>query len=255
MKKYLFFNFKNKPNNLEQLKDLIRVYNKYTKLNVKEVLLPPILYLTEIKQSIVSQCALGAQDVFWMNKITVTGEITPLMLKSLGIQYILIGHSERRNYLLETNARINLKLKACLANKLIPILCVGEKVKSQKEKEPDFRTKKEIFDQLNYAFREIQLNNSSSVIIAYEPQWAIGKEEGETAARVEEIGKLIRFWMARRFSETIAQSLVILYGGSVKPSNIKEYLALKNINGVLIGEASVNKIALNQILKQLVNNN
>ncbi|MGC8651226.1 MAG: triose-phosphate isomerase [Minisyncoccia bacterium] len=254
MKKYLFFNFKNKPNNPEQLRELISVYNKYAKSNFKKVLLPPTLYLMETKQNVSSQFALGAQDVFWMNKVTVTGEITPLMLKSLGVQYVLIGHSERRNYLSENNILINLKLKTCLANKLIPVLCVGEKLRSKNDKEIDFRTKKEIFDELNYAFREIQLNSSSNLIIAYEPQWSIGKGEGNNRVRAEAVGKLIRFWMARRFSESFAQSLIVLYGGSVNASNIKDYLNLQDISGVLIGGGSANKIELNQIFKQLTNN-
>ncbi|MFA5392323.1 MAG: triose-phosphate isomerase family protein [Candidatus Paceibacterota bacterium] len=257
MKKYLLFNFKTNPTNLSQLEELLKIFQQYS-LKITEkfkvVLFPPDIYLTETKKNLKTSFIFGAQNVFWFNKILATGETTPLMLKSLGVQYVIIGHSERRHYLEETNEMRNLKIKACLNNELIPVLCVGEQKKSENELMPNFRTKQEIFEQLNYAFRGIKINPPSgetNLMIAYEPVWAIGKIASQDLKASQSIITLIRFWLARRFGEKIAKHTPILYGGSVNYKNIKEFLSLKGINGVLIGSASTNKNELMKIFKMV----
>ena len=261
MKKYLLFNFKTNPSNLIQLEQLLKIFQRYSPKiteKFKVVLFPPDIYLTEAKKILKTNFILGAQNVFWFNKILATGEITPLMLESLGVQYIIIGHSERRRYLEETDEMINWKIKACLNNKLIPVLCVGEQEKGKNELMPDFRTKQEIFEQLNYAFRGIKINppaGGTNLMIVYEPVWAIGKGVSQDLKASQAIIALIRFWLSRRFGEAIAKHLPILYGGSVNHQNIKEFLSSKDINGVLIGSASTNKIELSKIFKQLTTNN
>jgi len=258
MKKYLLFNFKTNPSNLIQLEQLLKIFQRYSSKiteKFKVVLFPPDIYLTETKKSLKTKFILGAQNVFWFNKIQATGEISPLMLKSLGVQYIIIGHSERRRYLEETDEMINWKIKACLNNKLIPVLCVGEQEKGKNELIPDFRTKQEIFEQLNYAFRGIKINELTNLMIVYEPVWAIGKGIFQDLKASQAIIALIRFWLSRRFGEEIAKHIPILYGGSVNHQNIKEFLSSKDINGVLIGSASTNKTELNKIFKQLTTNN
>lgn len=252
MKKYLLFNFKTNPTNLSQLEELLKIFKRYAPTITKKyktVLFPPVIYLTEVKKGLKTDFILGAQNVFWFNKILATGEITPLMLKSLGVQYIIIGHSERRRYLEEADKMINLKIKACLNNKLIPILCVGEKEKGKNELIPDFRTKQEIFEQLNYALRGIKINKLTNLMIAYEPVWAIGKGISQDLKASQIVITLIRFWLARRFGEEIAKNIPVLYGGSVNYQNIKEFLSSKDISGVLIGSASTNKNELIKIFK------
>jgi len=255
MKKYLLFNFKTNPTNLSQLEELLKIFKRYSLTITKKykvVLFPPDIYLIETRKSLKIKFILGAQNVFWFNKIQATGEITPLMLKSLGVQCIIIGHSERRRYLEETDEMINWKIKICLNNKLIPVLCVGEQERGRNELMPDFRTKQEIFEQLNYAFRGIKINQLTNLMITYEPVWAIGKGISQDLKASQTIVALIRFWLSRRFGEEIAKHIPVLYGGSINHQNIKEFLSSKDINGVLIGSASSNKTELIKLLKKLI---
>lgn len=255
MKKYLLFNFKTNPTNLSQLEELLKIFKRYSLTITKKykvVLFPPDIYLIETRKSLKIKFILGAQNVFWFNKIQATGEITPLMLKSLGVQCIIIGHSERRRYLGETDEMINWKIKICLNNKLIPVLCVGEQERGRNELMPDFRTKQEIFEQLNYAFRGIKINQLTNLMITYEPVWAIGKGISQDLKASQTIVALIRFWLSRRFGEEIAKHIPVLYGGSINHQNIKEFLSSKDINGVLIGSASSNKTELIKLLKKLI---
>ena len=255
MKKYLLFNFKTNPTNLSQLEELLKIFKRYAPTITKKykaILFPSVIYLIETKKNLKTNFILGAQNVFWFNKILATGEITPLMLKSLGVQYIIIGHSERRRYLEETDKMINLKIKTCFNNKLIPVLCVGEQEKDKSELMPDFRTKQEIFEQLNYALRGIKINKLTNLMIAYEPVWAIGKGISQDLKASQTVIALIRFWLSRRFGEEIAKHIPVLYGGSVDRQNIKEFLSSKDINGVLIGSASTNKIELMKIFKKII---
>jgi len=255
MKKYLLFNFKTNPTNLSQLEELLKIFKRYSLTITKKykvVLFPPDIYLIETRKSLKIKFILGAQNVFWFNKIQATGEITPLMLKSLGVQCIIIGHSERRRYLGETDEMINWKIKICLNNKLIPVLCVGEQERGRNELMPDFRTKQEIFEQLNYAFRGIKINQLTNLMITYEPVWAIGKGISQDLKASQTIVALIRFWLSRRFGEEIAKHIPVLYGGSINHQNIKEFISSKDINGVLIGSASSNKTELIKLLKKLI---
>jgi len=255
MKKYLLFNFKTNPTNLSQLEELLKIFKRYLLTITKKykvVLFPPDIYLIETRKSLKIKFILGAQNVFWFNKIQATGEITPLMLKSLGVQCIIIGHSERRRYLEETDEMINWKIKVCLNNKLIPVLCVGEQERGRNELMPDFRTKQEIFEQLNYAFRGIKINQLTNLMITYEPVWAIGKGISQDLKASQTIVALIRFWLSRRFGEEIAKHIPVLYGGSINHQNIKEFISSKDINGVLIGSASSNKTELIKLLKKLI---
>lgn len=255
MSKYLLFNFKNNPSDLVQLTQLLEIYQKYLPEIIQKfkiVLFPPSVYLIPTKTNLKIKTLLGSQDVFWFNKIQATGAITPLMLKSLGIQYVIIGHSERKLYFLETNQMINWKMKSCLNNKLTPVLCIGEKERDNQEKTLNFHTKQEIFEQLNYAFRGIRINKSTNLLVAYEPLWAIGKGITPNPQTIQDVAALIRFWLSRRFGENLTKHFSVLYGGSVNHQNIKEIISLKNINGVLIGGASTNKNELIKIFKQLI---
>jgi len=257
MNKFIVFNFKMAPASLVEAKEVFRIFKKFSKKlkSYKIIIVPPYIYLAEASNTFQKQCSLGAQDVFWFNRNSATGEISPKMLKSLGVEYVIVGHSERREYFNETDTIINSKIKACLNGNLTPILCIGEKNRKKEESSLSFRIKKILFEQLNYALRGIQIKKSSDLIIAYEPIWAISAnrpKELEDPEETEKTISLIRFWLARRFSENIAKNLHILYGGSVNSQNIFSFLSLKEINGVLIGGASTNKTELTKLLKKII---
>jgi len=257
MNKFIVFNFKMAPGSLKGAKEIFLIFKKFlekVKLN-KVIIVPPYVYLAEASSTFQKECSLGAQDTFWFNRNSATGEISPKMLKSFGVKYVIIGHSERREYFNETNEIINSKIKACLSSNLIPILCIGEKDRQKGVSSSSFQIKKILFEQLNYALRGVILKNSSDLVIAYEPIWAISNNQPKKLEDPEEIEKtisLIRFWIARRFSEKIAENLHILYGGSVNSENILSFLSFKEIDGVLVGGVSTNKIELTKLFKKII---
>jgi len=257
MNKFIVFNFKMAPSSLVEAKEIFKIFKKFSgrvKSN-KIIIAPPFTYLAEASGAFTKECFLGAQDVFWFNRNSATGEISPKMLKSFGVEYVIVGHSERREYFNETDEIINFKMKACLSSGLTPILCIGEKERKKKDSSVSFRIKKILFEQLNYALRGIILKKPSDLIIAYEPVWAISANEPKRLESIEETEKtisLIRFWLARRFSEEIAKDMRILYGGSVNSQNISSFLSSKGINGVLVGGTSTNKVDLTNLFKRII---
>lgn len=256
MNKLIVFNFKMAPSSFAEAKEIFQIFKKFSqKVKPNKIIIaPPYVYLAEASNIFEKECFLGAQDVFWFNRNSATGEISPKMLKSFGVEYVIVGHSERREYFNETDEIINSKIKACLSSDLIPILCIGEKNRKKGDCSSSFRIKKILFEQLNYALRGVILKKSSDLIITYEPVWAISANQPKELENPEEIEKtisLIRFWLARRFSEKIAKNIYILYGGSVNSQNISSFLSLKEIDGVLVGGASTNKADLTNLLKKL----
>ena len=253
MNKFIVFNFKMAPSSLAEAKEIFKIFKKFSgrvKSN-KIIIAPPFTYLAEASGAFTKECFLGAQDVFWFNRNSATGEISPKMLKSFGVEYVIVGHSERREYFNETDEIINFKMKACLSSGLTPILCIGEKDRKKKDSSISFRIKKILFEQLNYALRGVILKKPSDIIIAYEPIWAIGNDCPEDPEEVQKTIDLIRFWFARRFSEEMAKDMRILYGGSVNSQNILSFLSSKQINGVLVGRTSTNKADLINLLKRI----
>ena len=254
MAKLIVFNFKMAPASIEEARLLFKIFNKFSKKikNIKLIVVPPYIYLYDAKEKIGKECLLGAQDVFWFNRYAVTGEISPKMLKMLKSQYVILGHSERRELLAETNQIVNAKLKICLKEGIKPIICIGEKDRMGNDSVDCFPVKKIIFEQLNDIFQGTQIKKPSDLVIAYEPVWAIGKGKPQDLVEIEKMIDLIRFWLARRFSEKIAKTLPIIYGGSVNSQNILSILKLKQGAGVLVGGASANKNELTKILNQLI---
>lgn len=247
MRKYIVLNWKMAPSSLKEARVLFQILRQ-NKSSLRVIVIPPFIYLESALKLLSQKYFLGAQDVFWQNRAYATGEISPKMLKSMGVKYVIVGHSERRHYFKETDEMINLKIKACLENGLVPILCIGEKERKEKESCLSFHIKKTLFEQLNKALSGVNLKKKESLVIAYEPVWAIGSNLPETVESAEEVLKLIRFWLLRRFPESLAKSISLLYGGSVRGKNIKNYLCSKIINGVLVGSASTNKKELIKIL-------
>ena len=178
---------------------------------------------------------IGAQNMHWEEKGAYTGEVSGEMLKSINVEYVIIGHSERRAYFNETDETVNKKIKAALKNELKPIVCVGE---SLEQKEAG-KTEEIITTQVEKAFKEISGEDAKKIIIAYEPIWAIGTGKTATADDANNSIKAIRNKINSMYGADVADNIHILYGGSVKSSNAKELFETSDIDGALIGGASL----------------
>ncbi len=187
---------------------------------------------------------VGAQNVHWAEKGAFTGEISAKMLVELGVEYVILGHSERRQYFGEADATVNSRLKAALAAGLKPIVCVGETL-DQREKN---RTKSVIRKQINGAFADISEEDMLKTIIAYEPVWAIGTGKTATSEQAEETIKAIRSMVAKLYGRKVANKVRIQYGGSMNPKNVAELMAQPNIDGGLIGGASLKAVDFSQVV-------
>jgi triosephosphate isomerase (TIM) len=192
-----------------------------------------------------TQIHIGAQNMNWHNEGAYTGETSPLMLCAIGVTHVLIGHSERRQYFNETDTTVNLKLKAALAHGLTPIVCVGEQLT---EREANL-TAKVLELQVSVALEGIHPDTAANLIFAYEPVWAIGTGHTATPQTAEDSHKIIRAQIAKSLTPAIAASTRILYGGSVKPDNAANLCCLEDIDGALVGGASLDPISLSQIIQ------
>ena len=178
---------------------------------------------------------VGAQNVHFKESGAYTGEISASMLKECGVDYTVIGHSERRQYFGETDETVNLRLKAALAAGITPILCVGELLRDR-----DNGTTAEIVSaQTKIALLDVSADDVKNVIIAYEPVWAIGTGRTATAEQADEVCGIIRSVLAEKYGKSVAEAVTIQYGGSMKPSNASELLAKYHVDGGLIGGASL----------------
>jgi triosephosphate isomerase len=179
--------------------------------------------------------ALGAQDVFYEAQGAYTGAISPLMLRDLGCTYVIVGHSERRQIFGEDDALINRKFRAALAHDLRPILCVGE-TKPQRDAG---QAESVVIAQLRGGLAEVEAASLPKVVIAYEPVWAIGTGDTATPADAQAMHATIRSTLAELYSTSAADQIRIQYGGSVKPDNVDELMAQPDIDGALVGGASL----------------
>jgi triosephosphate isomerase len=192
-----------------------------------------------------SSIKLSAQDMYWEAEGAFTGEVSPLMLKDVGCEYVIIGHSERRTYFSETNETVNKKVKAAHAHSLKPIVCVGERLE---ERESGI-TKDVVRDHVVNGLAGITEEQMLSTVIAYEPVWAIGTGKTATPEQAQEVHGFIRGLLAEIYSSDVAEAVRIQYGGSVKPNNIAELMAQPDIDGGLIGGASLDADSFAQIVK------
>jgi triosephosphate isomerase len=193
----------------------------------------------------IAPVALGAQNLFWKNEGAYTGEISPVMLSSIGCQYAIIGHSERRQYFGDTDESVNAKIRAALDHHLIPVFCVGE-TESQREAGETFSVlDKQVTNGLE-GFSSEAL--SSLLVIAYEPVWAIGTGKTATIDQVQEVHAFLRSLVEKRFDNLLAKSVRILYGGSVKPDNVTEIMNMPDVDGALVGGASLSAKIFNSII-------
>src|SRR5581483_4644039 len=192
-----------------------------------------------------SRIAIGGQDVYWEKEGAFTGEISTGMLLSVGCTHVIIGHSERRQYFGETDDTVNLKLKAALEAGLVPIVCVGEVLE---EREAGI-TEDVLRRQCTRAFHKLSGKKAAKLVVAYEPVWAIGTGKTATPELASEAHALIRGEVAKNLGDEIASNLRILYGGSVKPDNAKALMSEEEIDGALVGGASLDAKSFAAIVK------
>ncbi len=238
MKKYAFIgNWKMNKTRAEtkvlakELKKMFKDY-KYSLIAIA----PPFTSLIdagrEIKNSNIKLCA---QNCHWEDFGAFTGEISPIMLKELNVEFVILGHSERRQYFGETDAWVNMRARAAIEHGLVPIVCVGE----TKEQRENNETISIIKRQVTQSLKEIILKGPDSLIIAYEPVWAIGTGLVAKPEQIEEIHRFIRSLLLNIFGDS-GKEIKILYGGSVKPDNIHSFIHIEDVNGALVGGASLN---------------
>jgi triosephosphate isomerase len=197
-----------------------------------------------IAATLSTHVRVGAQNLHWLDHGAYTGETSPPMLTAVGATHVLIGHSERRQYFNETDTTVNLKLKSALAHNLVPVVCVGEQ---RTEREAGLTTKV-LQLQTSLALEGIDPAIAGPLVIAYEPVWAIGTGLTATPKIAEDAHKIIRAQIAESLSPAIAESTRILYGGSVKPDNAAALCCLDDIDGALVGGASLDPHSFAQII-------
>jgi len=226
---------------VKELKDFVRKIK-----GVDIIICPPFTSLWVVKEIInETNIHLGAQNMYWETKGAFTGEISPLMLKDGGCEYVILGHSERRKFFKESSEEVAKKTKAAFAFNLIPIVCVGENL----EEKENGKTKYIIEEEIKALFSEIDSTLAKRIIIAYEPIWAIGTGKFSNSQDANSIIKFIRELFSSEYGNKVAEQIKILYGGSVNSKNIGEYINESDIDGALVGGASLNALSFSQIVE------
>jgi triosephosphate isomerase (TIM) len=236
--------YKNPAQTLEFFRDFLPLVSGHDRDEL--VVCPPFVDLSAaLEASRGSQVAVGAQDVHWKDEGAFTGEISPAMVVEIGCTHVIIGHSERRQYFAETDDTVNLKLKAALAHGLTPIVCVGEVLE---EREAGL-TEDVLRRQCVRAFHAISGKKAAKLVVAYEPVWAIGTGKTATPQMASDAHGFIRGEAAKAFGQDFANGLRILYGGSVKPENATALMCEEEIDGALVGGASLDPRSFAAIVK------
>lgn len=203
---------------------------------VESVIFAPFTTLpTLVEAAKGTSIAIGAQNLHFEDNGAFTGEVSGVMLKDLGVKYVLIGHSERRQYFAETDESVNKKVHAAFKHGLAPIVCIGEKL----EERESGSTKEVCKVQTEAAFQGVSATQAADVVIAYEPIWAIGTGKSSTSADAQDVIGYVRSVIADLYDQATADAVRIQYGGSVKPNNVAEYLGQTDIDGALVGGASL----------------
>lgn len=235
MNKLIMANWKMQLTIKESL-ELAKQFAKKIKTKNSEVVICPdyvsLPFIGPVLKS--SRLALGAQDAAILTKGAYTGEVSAANLKTLGVKYVILGHSERREHLHENSAIINNKVKAALENKLIPVLCVGEKLAEREAGE----TKEYLKMELQHALKGVKIKTAADLVVAYEPVWAISTNKNAKPIRPEEANEIQKF-IKERASKILKKQIRVIYGGSADASNASDLLAQENIDGLLVGGASL----------------
>ncbi len=211
------------------------------------VLCPPFTALSEVAEVISdTNIQLGAQNIYWQEEGAYTGEVSARMLLDAGCKFVIIGHSERRQYFSETNETVNKKIKAALKNGLSPIVCVGETLTERQANQ----TFKVLDDHVQNGLKGISEAGALKITIAYEPVWAIGTGKTATSHQAQEAHNYIRGLLNKMYNKETAEAMRIQYGGSVKPENIIELAEQQDIDGALVGGASLKIDSFSEIVKK-----
>jgi len=212
---------------------------------VEAIVCAPALYLTQLKDLAEgSSLTIGAQTMHFEKEGAFTGETSPAMLSSVGVNYVILGHSERREYYNETDQSVNQKVLAAFEYDLTPIVCVGETLEERESN----TTVEKVAHQVKEAFNSVGETEAAKAVIAYEPIWAIGTGKTATAEIANETCGYIRFVIEREYGKEVSEHVRIQYGGSVKPGNIKELMAQEHIDGALVGGASLDADSFLQLV-------
>ncbi len=213
---------------------------------VDVVICPPFPALVPVNGILrESNIKLGGQNLYWQDEGAFTGEISAKMLLDAGCQYVIVGHSERRHVFGEKNDEINKKIEKALESGLVPIFCVGETL----EERQNGLTEKVVEEQIKDGLSDVEIRDANDLVIAYEPVWAIGTGETATPEQAEEVHRFIRELLCGLFSLILGNQIRIQYGGSVKPANAAELMSQENIDGALVGGASLDADSFTEIIK------
>jgi len=231
---------------IELSNGLKREFYKLNNQAIEVVLCPPFTALSEVNEIITeSDIQMGAQDCYWKDEGAFTGEVSCKMIKDAGCTFVIIGHSERRQFFAETNDTVNNKVKAALAAGLTPIMCVGEML-AEREAGKTFQV---LEDHVSGGLRGISAEDTVKIVIAYEPVWAIGTGKTATPLQAQEAHKYIRDLLTKMYGKDVASEIRIQYGGSVKPENTSDLMKQPDVDGALVGGASLQTESFSQIVK------
>lgn len=235
--------FKTCPEAVKTAEQLVKLVAGADDIDI--MIAPPFTALSSVCDAIKdSNVSLGAQNLFWENEGAYTGEVSPGMLVSAGCRYVIIGHSERRQYFGETDDTVNKKIAAAIQHQLIPVFCAGETEKERESKE----TFSVLDKQVKKGLMNLVADKLEKLVVAYEPVWAIGTGKTATKEQAQEAHQFLRSLLETSFGNSFASSIRILYGGSVKPGNINELMAMPDVDGALVGGASLDAETFSQIV-------
>jgi len=240
-------NWKMYKTNAEAVETAGRLVELVADTSEVDIMIAPVFTAIDPVSKVVkgSRVGLGAQNLYWEKEGAYTGEISADMLVSAGCQYVIIGHSERRQYFGETDETVNKKISAAITADLVPVFCVGE---SEAERESG-NTFSVLDKQVKDGLKDKFVEDLGSLVIAYEPVWAIGTGKTATNDQAQDAHKYIRSLIDGVFGTALADSVRILYGGSFKPANVTELMAMPDIDGALVGGASLDAESFSQIAK------
>jgi triosephosphate isomerase len=235
-------------NDSNQTKTLILELKKTMQMDVNVMIAPSFTNLSIAKDLLLgSKIEVIAQNMHFSDSGAFTGEVSVNMLKSIGIETVILGHSERRKYFNEMDDQLKLKVDAAISSSMKIIFCIGEEIEERKNNN-HFEI---IYDQINNSLFHLDEDSWSRIILAYEPVWAIGTGETANLDQIQEMHSMIRKNISERYTQELANSISILYGGSVKPSNSHDIFSLEDVDGGLIGGASLNANDFNQIINSI----
>jgi triosephosphate isomerase len=235
-------------NDCNQTRSLIGDLMKFNQVDAAVMIAPAHTNLS-IAQDLLSKSKIEviAQNMHFSDSGAYTGEVSAQMLKSIGISTVIIGHSERRKYFKETDSELKLKVDMGLSSSMKVIFCIGEEIEDRRNNK-HFEV---IFNQINNSLFHLKDESWGKIVLAYEPVWAIGTGETASLVQIQEMHSMIRKYIADRYSTELANSISILYGGSVKPENSQDIFSLEDVDGGLIGGASLSANDFNKIISSI----